>query len=119
MPSLEVSSPTLSSGSTINPPPSTYALHSHYIMEKFSKTLKDMNITSSELEGHELREAVKVWQELAASETRIIMMRKMISDKIGFTDLEEMNQEIISKYKSSKFKGKAEGNENLRDTMRS
>ena len=87
-------------------------------MEKFTKTLKDLNITSSELEGQELREAVKVWQELAASETRIIMMRKMISDKIGFTDLEEMNQEIISKFKSSKFKGKAENNENLHDTFK-
>ena len=87
-------------------------------MEKFNKTLKDLNITSSELEGQELREAVKVWQELAASETRICMMRKMISDKIGFADLEEMSQEITSKFKSSKFRGKAEDNESLHDTFR-
>ena len=87
-------------------------------MEKFNKTLKDLNITSSELEGQELRQAVKVWQELAASETRICMMRKMISDKIGFADLEEMSQEITSKFKSSKFISKAEDNESLHDTFR-
>ena len=86
-------------------------------MDKFKKTLMEFNITSSELEGPELREAVKVWQDLAASETRINMMKKMISEKIGFADLEEMKQEIFSKFKSSKFKNKTEGAASLQGSL--
>ena len=42
MPSSDLPSLTLSSGFTNNPPTSTYALHSHYKMEKFTTTLKDI-----------------------------------------------------------------------------
>ena len=56
--------------------------------------------------GKELREEEKVWKGVAASESRIELMKVMIKQGIAFADLEEFGLEFQNKIKSKKLKEK-------------
>ena len=57
--------------------------------------------------GMELREEEKIWRETASSESRIMLMKKMIKEDLAFADLEQFGQEFSDKLKSNKMKNKS------------
>ena len=63
--------------------------------------------TLTEVRGLELREELKTWKNLAASEARIELMKKMIKENISFPDIEELSKVLTEKFRSKKFKSKA------------
>ena len=56
--------------------------------------------------GQELGEESKIWRELATSEARLSLMRKMINEDLAFTDLQSFGKEFTNKLKSIKLKNK-------------
>ena len=54
----------------------------------------------------ELGEEERTWREVAASEERILLMRKMLKEDLAFADLEEFGIEFTNKLKSKKLKNK-------------
>ena len=63
-------------------------------------------LTKKDVRGMELGEETKVWQEVASSEARLLLMRNMIKQQLAFADLETFGQEFNNKMKSLKFKNK-------------
>ena len=76
-------------------------------MEKHQQTPQNCSSTPNKvLGGPELREEVKVWKELATSEARLGLMRKMINEQLAFADLQSFGIEFTNKLKSIKLKNK-------------
>ena len=65
-----------------------------------TKTPDQDTLDTTTRRGKELREAAKVWIEIAESESRINLMRRMIQKEIGFADIEEFGEEFKAKLKS-------------------
>ena len=63
-------------------------------------------LINSEVRGLELREEVRVWEEVAASEARMTLMKSMIKEQLAFADLEEFGIEFTNKLKSVNTKNK-------------
>ena len=61
-------------------------------------------LSKTELRGLELGEEVKIWKEIAASEARLTLMKRMIQEDLAFTDLENFGEEFNNKLKSIKMK---------------
>ena len=62
--------------------------------------------TNSVVGGQELGEEMKVWREIAASESRMMLMKSMIHEQLAFADLEEFGKEFENKLKSMNIKNK-------------
>ena len=56
------------------------------------------------MEGQELRAATRVWQEQAASESRLELMSELLRVNVGFADLEIFNLGITNKLRSEAMK---------------
>ena len=73
-------------------------------MEKHQNPKSSQVTLTKEMRGQELGEEGKVWQEVAASEARITLMKTMIKQDLAFADLEEFGIEFNNKMKSNKSK---------------
>ena len=63
-------------------------------------------IPPQKMEGKEIR-AKKTWEDLAASEMQLWMMREL-EKQVGLNDVEAFNLGIINKQRSEAMKGKGE-----------
>ena len=69
-------------------------------MDKFQNPNFSFPTLKEDLRGLDLGEEVKIWKEVAMSEARLTMMKKMIQQDLAFADLEEFGSELSSKMKS-------------------
>ena len=60
------------------------------------------------LGGDYRREAGKIWKELAQSEARVNLIRILVRDGMGLSELEEFEVGLANKFKSTKFKSQAQ-----------
>ena len=60
------------------------------------------------MEGPDLRVTKKLWQDLAASESRLEMMKELGKLNVGLRQIEEFNIGLISKLRSEKMREKGE-----------
>ena len=56
------------------------------------------------MEGQELRAATRVWQDQAASESRLELMSEVMRVNVGFADLQIFNLGITNKLRSEAMK---------------
>ena len=62
------------------------------------------------MEGPEISsEMMKVWKGIAASESRLELMKELKGLNVGFGEVENFNLDLSSKFRSSKFR------ENVKD----
>ena len=60
------------------------------------------------MEGHEISSGMlKVWRGIAASESRLELMKELKGLNVGFGDVENFNLDLSSKFRSQKFKEKS------------
>ena len=60
------------------------------------------------MEGPELRVTKELWQDLAASEMRLSLMRELVKLKLGFKEIEEFNLGLVSKLRSDRMRNRGE-----------
>ena len=63
------------------------------------------------MEGKETRVMKKVWDQVAESEERITLMKKLIKMGIGVAEVEELGVSIHSKFKSNAFQSRVKDGE--------
>ena len=63
------------------------------------------------MEGKETRVMKKVWDQVAESEERITLMKKLIKMGVGVAEVEEQGVSIHSKFKSNAFKSRVKDGE--------
>ena len=82
-------------------------------------TYPDSTATSHLIEGMDLSFAVKIWVNLAASESRLQIMTELKKLNIGFAEVEEFNLGLNLKFRSKAFKENSELNEGkvIREAM--
>ena len=75
-------------------------------MEKHQTPQHSQTTPMKYMGGQELGEETKIWKELATSEARMTLMRKMIKEDLAFQDLQAFGEEFTNKLKSVKLKNK-------------
>ena len=71
---------------------------------------KHSDITSKFIEGKDLSEMERLWEDIAASGVRIKLMLDLKQKKIGFNDIENFSLGLEYNLKSDKMKEELTGN---------
>ena len=69
------------------------------------------------MEGIDQRALTKIWQEVAESEERLVLMREMIRFGIGFNEIEHFDTGQRDKLRSTKMKMKVQSSNLVKDLM--
>ena len=59
---------------------------------------------TSQIEGSDLGELRQLWQDIAASESRMILMSALMGKKLGFREIENFSLGLKYSFKSEKFR---------------
>ena len=73
------------------------------VNQKSDYKLKFSDFTS-QIEGSDLGELRQLWQDIAASESRMILMSALMGKKLGFREIENFSLGLKYSIKSEKFR---------------
>ena len=85
------------------PNPTIYTAKENSKVTQKSKPKYTFSDFTSKIEGNDLSEMRKVWQDTAASEMRMDLMATLKSKKVGFREIENFSLGLSYNFKSSKL----------------